>query len=52
MKLAAALSLPLTNGAAARPFAAKITGDEVTIEYEMNVGLGHNQPAPLTGKAR
>ena len=29
----------------------KFTGDELTVEREMNVGFGNTKPAPLTGKA-
>ena len=30
----------------------KFAGDEVTVETELNVGFGNNNPAPLTGRAK
>ncbi|AOS46469.1 6-aminohexanoate-dimer hydrolase [Lacunisphaera limnophila] len=33
-------------------FHLKFTGDELTVEREMNVGFGNTQQPPLTGKAR
>lgn len=32
-------------------FRLKFSGDELTVEREMNVGFGNTKPAPLTGKA-